>query len=130
MTVGEEWFDAMLNPACTTEPAASTADITVSAQPDNKHGLSAAQMSEALRRDLLIRRARSPTGSAMSVMPGRMAGSTMAEPYPSVVHSIKLSMTPPPLVCDLQRVASGCNSCEPCTLAVRLTRPDTLLTMK
>jgi hypothetical protein len=46
-TVGDEWFDAMLIPACTTEPAASTADITVNAQPDNKHGLSTVQMSEA-----------------------------------------------------------------------------------
>src|SRR5471032_518652 len=130
MTVGDEWFDAMLKPACTTDPAASTADITVNAQPDNTHGLSAAQMSDALRRDLLTRQARSPTGLAMSVMPGRMAGSTMAEPSPSVLHSIKLTMTPPLLFCVLQRVAGRRNSSEPRPLAGRLIRPDTLLTMK
>jgi hypothetical protein len=120
----------MLKPACTTDPAASTADITVNAQPDSKQGLIAAQMSEALRRDLLTRQARSPIGLAMSVMLGRMAGSPMAEPYPSVLHSIKLTMTPPLLFCVLQQLASTCNPHEPCTLAVRLTRPDTLLTVK
>jgi hypothetical protein len=123
-------LDAMLKPACTTDPAASTADITVNAQPDSKQGLSAAQMSEALRRDLLTRQARSPIGLAMSVMPRRTAGSPIAEPYPSVLHSIKLTMTPPLLFCVLQQLANKCNSHEPCTLAVRLTRPDTLLTVK
>jgi hypothetical protein len=60
MAVGEEWFDAMLIPACTTDPAASTAVITVHAQPDSEHGLIVAQMIEAIRRDLLTREAMSP----------------------------------------------------------------------
>jgi hypothetical protein len=68
MTVGDEWFDAMLNPACTIDPVASTADITVHAQPDNKHGLSAAQTSEATRRDLLTWPASRPIGLTMSVV--------------------------------------------------------------
>src|SRR5471030_2958591 len=120
----------MLRPACTTEPAASTADITVNAQPDNKHGLSAAQISETLRRDRLTRQAKRPVSLATSVMPRRMTGSTMAELHPSTLHSIELTMTLPLLVCVLQRVASRCKSCEACTLAVRLTRPDPLLMMK